>query len=58
MVDFFIGLMNNPRFLAMIFAAIAAVTTVITLAMPMFASDNLGRRMKAVALEREKIRQR
>src|ERR1700757_4737010 len=28
------------------------------LAMPLLAGDNLGRRMKAVALERERIRQR
>src|SRR5262249_27471364 len=31
---------------------------VITLAMPLLAGDNLGRRMKAVAIERDKIRQR
>jgi tight adherence protein C len=48
----------DPRFLAMLFAAIAASATVLTLAMPYLASDTLGKRMKAVALEREKIRQR
>jgi len=48
----------NPHFLAMLFAAIAAGATVLTLAMPYLASDTLGKRMKAVALEREKIRQR
>ena len=58
MIDFLIGVMSDTRFLAMMFAAIAAAATVITLAMPLFASDNLGRRMKAVALEREKIRLR
>src|SRR5690348_8642332 len=58
MVDFLIEKMADTRLLAMLFAAIAAAATVITLAMPMFAGDNLGRRMKAVALEREKIRQR
>jgi tight adherence protein C len=42
----------------MIFAAVAAGATVLTLAMPLLASDTLGKRMKAVALEREKIRQR
>ena len=40
------------------FAAIAAIATVLTLAMPLLAPDNLDKRMKAVALEREKIRQR
>ena len=58
MIDFVIDKMGDTRFLAMLFAAIAAAATVITLAMPLFAPDNLGRRMKAVALEREKIRQR
>jgi len=48
----------DPRFLAMVFAAIAAAATVLTLAMPFVATDTLSKRMKAVALEREKIRQR
>jgi tight adherence protein C len=58
MVDFLIEKMSDTRFLAMLFAAIAAAATVITLAMPLFAGDNLDRRLKAVAIEREKIRQR
>jgi tight adherence protein C len=44
--------------LTMMFAAVAAGATVLTLAMPFMSSDTLGKRMKAVALEREKIRQR
>ena len=48
----------NPQLLTMFFAAIAAGATVITLAMPLLAPDTLNKRMKAVALEREKIRQR
>jgi len=44
--------------LIMIFAAVAAGATVLTLAMPLLATDNLSKRMKAVALERDKIRQR
>jgi tight adherence protein C len=48
----------NPQILTMLFAAIAASATVITLAMPLLAPDTLNKRMKAVALEREKIRQR
>ena len=48
----------DPHFLAMVFAAIAAAATVLTLAMPYVATDTLSKRMKAVALEREKIRQR
>ncbi|MGO9594342.1 MAG: type II secretion system F family protein [Steroidobacteraceae bacterium] len=42
----------------MVFAAIATSATVLTLAMPFLATDTLSKRMKAVALEREKIRQR
>ena len=48
----------NPRTLTAIFAAVAAVATVLTIAMPLFAGDTLDKRMKAVALEREKMRQR
>jgi len=48
----------DPQFLVMVFAAIAASATVVTLAMPFLATDSLSKRMKAVALEREKIRQR
>jgi tight adherence protein C len=58
MIDFLIEKMADTRFLAMVFAAIGAGATVLTLAMPLFAGDNLDRRLKAVALEREKIRQR
>ncbi len=50
--------LTNTRVLAMVFAAIAAVATVITFAMPLLATDSLAKRMKAVALEREKMRQR
>jgi tight adherence protein C len=39
-------------------AAVAAVATVLTLAMPVLSPDVLNKRMKSVALEREKIRQR
>ncbi|MGB7100356.1 MAG: type II secretion system F family protein [Xanthobacteraceae bacterium] len=48
----------EPQFLTMMFAAIAAGATVLTLAMPLLAKDTLSTRMKAVAFEREKIRLR
>ncbi|HML06795.1 MAG TPA: type II secretion system F family protein [Xanthobacteraceae bacterium] len=48
----------DPQTLTTIFAAIAAGATVFTLAMPFLANDTLSKRMKAVAFEREKIRQR
>ena len=57
MVDFLIDSIN-VRTLTMMSAAIAAIATVLTLSMPMLFADSLGKRMKAVAIEREKIRQR
>jgi tight adherence protein C len=48
----------DPQVLTTLLAAVAAGATVLTLAMPLLASDTLNRRMKAVALEREKMRQR
>ena len=48
----------DQQFLTMSLAGIAAVATVLTLAMPYVVTDTLDKRMKAVALEREMIRQR
>jgi len=58
MIGLLLDRLHDPRFLVMIFAAIAAVATVLTLAMPLLANDNLSQRMNAVAIEREKLRQR
>jgi tight adherence protein C len=58
MLDFLISQSLDPKILVMFFAAVAAGATVLTLAMPYLATDTLDKRMKAVALEREKIRQR
>jgi tight adherence protein C len=58
MFELLIDKLHNTHFLTMVLAAIAASATVLTLAMPLFATDNLGRRLKTVAIEREKIRQR
>jgi len=57
-VEFLIEKLHDPKMVAAVFAAIAAMATVLTLAMPLLAGDNLGKRMKSVALEREKMRQR
>src|SRR3974377_549905 len=57
MLDFLIDSINTKS-LAMVSAAIAAAATVLTVAMPLLAVDSLGKRMKAVAFERERIRQR
>jgi tight adherence protein C len=48
----------NTKTLTVVFAGIAAAATVLTLAMPYAFADSLGKRMKAVATEREKLRQR
>src|SRR6185312_10976375 len=58
MLDFLMTKLQDPKFLTMILASVAAVATVLTLAMPLWSPDTLGKRMKSVALEREKIRQR
>ncbi len=58
MLEFFLSQATDPRTLFMFFAAIAAGATVLTLAMPLLTTDTLDKRMKAVALEREQIRQR
>lgn len=58
MIETLIDSLQDTRLMAMLFAAVAAVATVLTLAMPLLANNPLDKRMKAVALEREKIRQR
>src|SRR5438045_5161382 len=57
MLDLLVNSINVAT-LTMVLAAVAAVATVLTLAMPLLAGDNLDKRMKSVALEREKMRQR
>ncbi len=49
---------SNPQVMAMILVAIATAATVITIALPLVEGDVLGRRMKAVAIERDRIRAR
>ena len=58
MVEFLIDKLHDPKMMASVFAAIAAVATVLTLAMPLLARNDLTRRMNAVSVEREKMRQR
>ncbi len=48
----------EPRTLAAILVAVAVFATILTLAQPLLASDQLGKRMKNVASERERIRAR
>jgi tight adherence protein C len=58
MIDFLVTKMHDARFMTMLLAAIAASATAYTLVMPLFAGEGLAKRMKAVASERERLRQR
>src|SRR4051794_5063000 len=58
MIQFMIDKLHDARFMTMLLAAIAASATAYTLIMPLFAGEGLAKRMKAVASERERIRQR
>ncbi|MBS0248999.1 MAG: type II secretion system F family protein [Proteobacteria bacterium] len=48
----------NAQTMTVILAAVAAMATVLTIAMPIVFANPLDKRMKAVAVEREKIRAR
>src|SRR6478735_4021467 len=56
LIDWLYGI--GAKQLTALLAAVAAVATVLTLAMPVLSPNVLDKRMKSVALEREKIRQR
>lgn len=58
MIDFLVAKIHDARFMTMLLAAIAASATAYTLITPLLAGDALNKRMKAVASERERIRQR
>src|SRR5215216_3183366 len=58
MINFLVEKLHDARFMTMLLAAIAASATAYTLVMPFFAGEGLAKRMKAVASERERLRQR
>ena len=58
MLDLLIAKLSDAHFMASLLVALGCAATVLTLAMPLLQTDNLGRRMKAVGTERERIRQR
>ena len=58
MIQIMIDKLHDARFMTMLLAAIAASATAYTLIMPLFAGEGLAKRMKAVASERERLRQR
>src|ERR1700744_6256953 len=58
MIQLLVDKLHDVHFMAMLLAAIAASATAYTLITPLLAGDDLNKRMKAVASERERIRQR
>ncbi|MBV9565781.1 MAG: type II secretion system F family protein [Bradyrhizobium sp.] len=58
MIEFLATKLHDAHFMTMLFAAIAVSATAYTLITPFFAGEGLQKRMKAVASERERIRQR
>jgi tight adherence protein C len=58
MLELVIAKFHDPHFMTMLLAAIAASATAYSLIMPFFTQEGLAKRMKAVASERERIRQR
>lgn len=58
MMDLILKKLSDPNFLVGILAAIAVGATVVTVVTPFVETDTLGRRMKQVSSERERIRAR
>ena len=58
MLDLIYDKLFDQQFIASVLAAIAAGATLLTILMPWLETDTLGRRMKQVSSEREKIRAR
>src|SRR6202790_2237238 len=58
MIGFLVDKIHDAHFMTMLLAAIAASATAYTLIMPLFAGEVLQKRMRPVASERERIRQR
>jgi tight adherence protein C len=52
----FIELVTQPQLLVTMAAAIAAFATVLTIALPVLNRDRMGHRMRAMAIERDKMR--
>lgn len=56
MLNTLTNLVSNPKFLLQFVIGLAVLVTVFTVVAPMLGSDNLQKRMKAVAIERERLR--
>ena len=58
MLNFFIDTFSDPQTIFKIIVAIATAATVLTLALPLMERNSIDTRMKAVSVERERIRNR
>ena len=58
MLDLVYAKMADTQFLMGLLIAVATAATVLTVAMPLLQTDTLGKRMKSVAIERDRIRAR
>jgi tight adherence protein C len=58
MVDLILSKVYDRNFMLALFAAVFAIATVITLALPLLDRDQMKSRMKSVALERDRLRAR
>ena len=58
MLDLIIKKLTDPNFVVGVLAAVAVGATVVTVVTPFVETDTLGRRMKQVSSERERIRAR
>src|SRR5271156_3863879 len=58
MLDKALEVLGDPHFIAVLLASIGCAATVVMAMMPLLQKDNLGRRIKAVSVERERIRMR
>ena len=52
----FVETVMNPQLIATVLAAVCMFATVMTVAMPMLARDQMNRRMKEMAVERDRMR--
>lgn len=58
MISLVYAKLSDPHFMGLVLIALAAAATAFTLVQPLLEGDNLQRRMRSVAVERERIRAR
>ena len=57
-VSFLIARLTDPQFMMMLLSGIAAAATVLSIGIPLLERNDLSRRMRAVSVERDRIRAR